>query len=90
MKEMAKPSKLPKIRVKWLYLGSPEEETTCDFEEAKHLIFGNRINRVWSRALAEDERISSYEELVHLAAQDQHKNKEVLNITLFIPVVAGG
>lgn len=87
---MARTSKLPKIRVGWLYLGSPEEETTCDFEEARYVVFGNGMNRVWSLALAEGEMVSSYEELVQLAARDQHKNKKVLNVTLFIPMVAGG
>ena len=80
-------SNLPKLKVKWWSLGNPEEETTCDFEQAKDIVFGNRM---WTLALAEGEMISSYEELVKLAAQDKHKDKEVINVTLLVPVIGGG
>jgi hypothetical protein len=80
-------SNLPKLKVKWWSLGSQDEETTCDFEEAKDVIFGNSN---WVLAFAEGEMISSYEELVKLAAQDRYKDKEVLNVTLIIPAIGGG
>jgi len=79
-------SKLPKLKVKWWSLDG-EEEGTFDFEQAKDVIFGNRG---WAIAFAEGEMVRSYEELLRLAAQDKHKNKEVLNITLLVPVVGGG
>ena len=80
-------SNLPKLKVKWWSLGSQEEETTCDFEQAKDIVFGNRM---WAVALAEGQVINSYEELVQLAAQDQHKDKEVLNVMLIVPAIGGG
>jgi len=83
-------SNLPKLKVRWWSLVSEEEETTCDFEQAKDIVFGSRSSRMWAFALAEGEMINSYEELIQLAAQDQHKNKEVLNVTLIVPVIGGG
>jgi len=79
-------SRFPKLKVKWWSLEGQQEET-CAFEQAKDIIFGNRA---WSIALAEGEMIKSYEELVQLAALDQHKDKEVLNVTLIVPVIGGG
>ncbi|MDH5695983.1 MAG: hypothetical protein OEZ00_05190 [Dehalococcoidia bacterium] len=80
-------SELPKLKVKWWTLGSAEEKTTCDFEQAKDIVFGNSPAIL---VFAEGEMINSYEELVQLAAQDQHKDKEVLNVTLLISDTSGG
>jgi len=83
-------SKLPKLKVKWWSLESEGEETTCDFEQAKDTVFGSRSSRMWAIALAEGQVINSYEELVQLAAQDQHKDKEALNVVLIVSIIGGG
>jgi len=78
-------SNLPRLKVKWWSLGGGQEETICSLEEAKEIIFGDRA---WTIALAGGEMVSSYEELVQAA--DQHKDKEVLDVTLIVPVISGG
>ena len=78
---------LPKLKVKWWSLGSAEEETTCDFEQAKDIVFGNSPAVL---VFAEGKMINSYEELVQLAAQDQHKDKQTLNVTLLVSEIGGG
>ena len=80
-------SKLPKLKVKWWSLEG-EEEMTCDFEQAKDIIFGN--SSTWAVATAEGQAINSYEELLQLATQDQHKDKEILNVMLLVPLIGGG
>ena len=80
-------SDLPKLKVTRWSLGCQEEETTYDFEQAKDLVLANGA---WSLAFAEGEVINSYEELVQLAARDQYKDREVLNLTLLVPGVGGG
>lgn len=85
--EMVKLSKLPKLKVKWWSLGCAEEETTCDFEQAKDIVFGKNTTTL---VFAEGEMIDSYEELAQLAAQNQHKAKETLNVTLLVAGIGGG
>jgi len=80
-------SKLPKLKVKWWSLGSEDEETTCDFEQAKDVVFGYRPSVL---AFVEGEMINSYEELVQVATQDQHKDKETLNVALIVMEIGGG
>jgi len=80
-------SELPKIKVKWWTLGSPDEETTCSLEQAKEVIFGNRPAVL---VFVEGEMINSYEELVQLARQDRYKGKEVLNVALVVADISGG
>ena len=79
--------KLPRLKIKWWSLGTQEEEMTCEFEQAKEVIFGNQT---WILAFAEGEMINSYDDLVKLATREEHKDKEVLNITLLVPGIGGG
>ena len=80
-------SNLPKLKVKWQTTGSQEEETICDFEQARGVVFGSWS---WAFIIAEGKMIRSYEELVELAARDEHKDKDVLNIMLLDPAIGGG
>ena len=82
--------KLPRLKVKWWSLDGLEEETTCDFEQAKDIVFGSQSSRMWAIALAEGQTINSYEELVQVATQDQHKDKETLNVALIVMEIGGG
>ncbi|MFO7773974.1 MAG: hypothetical protein R6V59_08620 [Dehalococcoidia bacterium] len=81
---------LPKLKVTWWSLESPGRETICDFEQAKDTIFGSSSNRTWSVALAEGQAINSYQELVQLASQEEHKDKELFSIALIVSVIGGG
>ena len=76
-------SKLPKLKVKRFY-GWPAEETR-DFEQAQHFLFDEQ-----SVVLVEGQIITSYEELVQLAAQDRYKGKEFLETSLFPLFIGGG
>jgi len=78
---------LPKLKVKWWSLGCAEEETTCDFEQARDIVFGKSPATL---VFAEGEMVNSYEELAQVAAQDQHKDKEMLNVTLLVAEIGGG
>ena len=81
---------LPKLKVKWWSLDGMEWETTCDFEQAKDIIFSAEGSSKWSLATAEGQVINSYEELVQLANQDEHKDKDKLNVTLIVAMIGGG
>lgn len=81
-------SQLPKLKVKWWSLGCAEEETTCDFEQAKDIVFGS--NSPATLVFAEGEMVNSYEELAQVAAQDRYKDKEALNVALLIAEIGGG
>ncbi|MAF85191.1 MAG: hypothetical protein CL875_01690 [Dehalococcoidales bacterium] len=80
-------SNLPKLKVRWQTTRNQEEETICDFEQAKGIAFGSWS---WAFIIAEGKMVRSYEELVQLAAQDEHKNKEMLNVMLIDPAIGGG
>jgi hypothetical protein len=80
-------SNLPKLKVKWWALGSESEETTCDFEQARDFVFGSKSSGI---IFAEGRLIRSYEELVQLAVHDQHKDKEMLNVTVVVAALEGG
>jgi len=80
-------SELPKLKVKWWSLGCAEEETTCDLEQARDIVFGKNTATL---VFAEGEMINSYEELVQVAAQEQHKDKETLNVSLLVAAIGGG
>ena len=84
---MVELSKLPKLRVKYWSLGSSEDEITCDFEQAKDIIFDKSPA---SLVFTEGEIIYSYEELTQLAVQEKHKDKKVLNVTLLVSEIGGG
>ncbi len=80
-------SNLPKLKVKWQTTESQERETICDFEQARGIVFGSWS---WAFIVAEGKLIRSYEELVQLATQDEHKDKEILNVMLIDPAIGGG
>jgi len=80
-------SQLPKLKVRWWSLGCAEEETTCDFEQAKDVVFGKSPATL---IFVEGEMVNSYEELTRVAAQHQHKDKEMLNVTLLVAEIGGG
>ena len=80
-------SNLPKLSVVWQTMDNGLEETICDFEQAKGLVFGRWP---WGLIAAEGEMVRSYEELVQLANRDEHKNKKLLNILLLDPIIGGG
>lgn len=80
-------AKLPELKIKWWSLGTQDEDMTCEFEQAKEVIFGNKN---WILAFAEGEMITSYDDLVKLAAREEYKDKEVLNVTLLVPGIGGG
>jgi len=76
-------SKLPKLRVLNPFWDVAEE--IRDFEQGKYLPF-NALN---SLIVVEDQVIYSYEDLVRLAAEDRHKDKEFLEVR-FLDVFIGG
>ena len=79
--------KLPKLKVKWWSIGYAEEETICDFEQAKEVVFGHGLDIIVS---VEGQMIASYEELVQLVAQEQYKDKEALEVILVATAIPGG
>jgi len=78
-------SELPKLRITW-YSRNPNEETTCDFEEAKEVVFGHGLDIL---VFVEGQMVTSYDGLLQLMAQDRFKNKKALKVQL-VSVVAGG
>ncbi len=66
---------LPKLKVK-LLVGRVSEEIR-DFEQAKYLPFCYHV-----LIFVEGQVVNSYEELVHLAAQDCYKDKEFLEVVV--------
>ncbi len=75
-------SKLPKLKVRGFSWDASEE--IRDFEQGKYLPFCEHICIV-----VEGEVILSYEQLVQLAAQDEYKDKEFLEVEL-LPLTGGG
>jgi len=80
-------SQLPKLKVKWWFFGCPGEETTCDLEQARDVVFDYRPGIL---IFVEGEMVNSYEELAQVAAQDQHKDKEALDVALVFMEISGG
>jgi len=76
-------SDLPKLQVKWW----GRWERVIDFEQAKSLLPFGHYEGV--RILVEGQAVNSYEELVQLAAQDCHKDKELLELAVIMPVSGG-
>jgi hypothetical protein len=78
-------SKLPKLKIKFRF-GYPGEDI-CELEQAKYRFdFGG--GRVL--VVVEGQLMNSYDELVQLAAQDDYKDKEFLEVLLLPAVVGGG
>ena len=78
-------SELPKLKVNW-YSSNPEDETTCNFEEAKDLVFSHGLDVL---VFVEGQMVNSYEDLSRFVAQNHFQNKETLHVVL-VSVVAGG
>jgi hypothetical protein len=78
-------SELPKLKVTW-YSRNPEGELTCNFEEAKDIVFGHGLDVL---VFIEGRMVNSYEDLSRLVAQNHFQNKETLHVVL-VSVVAGG
>ncbi len=78
-------SKLPKLKITTVF-GYPLEEIR-DIEHAKYLPFGDYVSGVI--VVVEGQVIDSYEKLVQIAAQDDYKGKEFLEV-IIAPVVLGG
>lgn len=72
----------PKLKVK--VLAGPPCEEIRDFEQARSLPFGEHVLIV-----VEGQTVESYEELLRLAAQEQHKDKAYLEV-LVTYVLYGG
>ena len=80
-------SESPKLKVEYT-VGGAHEEKICDLEQAKNFLYGSCGSQ--ALVVVEGQAISSYKELVQLAAQNQHKGKEVLNVVLIVPPIGGG
>ena len=77
-------SKLPKLKIQSLY-GSGDEADICDLEQAKSRFdYGSDTIIV-----VEGQVISSYDELVQLAAMEKYQDQEFLEVVL-MPFIAGG
>lgn len=76
-------SKLPKLLVKRpRHYPYPLTEV-CSLEQAQHFLFDPGLI-----VIVEGQATNSYEELVQLASQDHHKDKEFLEVWVY--AAAGG
>ena len=81
-------AKLPKLKIKWWSAGDgEEEETTCDFGQAEYTIFSHGLEVL---IFVEHQMITSYEELVQLASEEQYKDKDFLEVILVPTAIPGG
>ena len=76
--------RLHKLRIRTL--SGYERVELCDLERAEYLIPFDDDETI---CILEGQVISSYEELITFAGQDQYKEKDILEITL-LSVIAGG
>ncbi len=82
-------SKLPKLKIReysWNQ-NTSDEEVIYAFEQAEYRLPWNPRQGV--SVVVEGQWVSSYEELVQLAAQDDYKDRGVLKVDL-IPILDGG
>ncbi len=77
-------SRLPKLKVKRIPFGYSNEEI-CDFEQAQNFSYAQG-----TFVMVEGQVVNSYEELVQLAAQDDYKDREFLEVMLVPSVDVGG
>ena len=77
-------SKLPKLRIKRTW--NPVEEIH-DLEQARTLLFSRGADML---VIVEGQMVSSYNELVQLAAQAPYKDKESLEVVMTPLWPAGG
>ena len=80
-------AKLPKLKIKWWSAGDGEEEVACDFEQAKDTIFSHGLEVL---IYVEHQMITSYEELVQLASEEQYRDKDFLEVILVPTAIPGG
>ena len=77
--------RLPKLKLikPW---GYPREEI-CDLEQAKYFLFdyGPEI-----QVTVDKELVHSYEELVQLVNQEPYRDKEIIEVEIWISVIPGG
>ena len=77
-------SKLPKLKVK-RFFGYPNEDI-CELEQAKYrLNYGGEVV-----VMVEGLVVTSHEELVQLATQDNYRNREFLEVVLIPELIGGG
>ncbi len=79
-------SKLPKLKVRSLLYGEPREETEIDDLEQVKSHFAADSNTI---VVVEGRILNSYDELIRLVAQDEYKDKELLEVML-LPLIGGG
>ena len=78
-------SELPKLKIKWFL--EPFRETTIDFEKAKYsLPFGPPYTLL---IVLDGQVINSYDELVQLATEKHHRDKEFLEVVVMTAVGGG-
>lgn len=75
--------KLPRLKVKTIRELQPVEEV-YDFEKGRYLFVSDAL------ILVEGCRINSYRELEELAARDEYRNREFIEVVLLPLEVAGG
>jgi hypothetical protein len=73
---------LPKLSVK--KEATDEHSEIQDFEEARNFPFDQEIIIV-----AEGRQVTSYEDLLKLAAQEKYKDRKFLEV-MFLPMIVGG
>ena len=74
--------KLPKLKVRLQFEHAAAE--VCDFEQARE-----RFDSPGVVVLVEGQVVSSYGELLQIAAQERYKDKEFLEM-LLVPILGGG
>jgi len=79
-------AKLPKLEISWAFRYPNEEtyDTTYELEQAKEFLFDPAV-----LAFVDGQLINSYDELIHLVADDEYKGKEVLKVILIRRGVGG-
>ncbi len=79
-------SKLPKLRVRSLLYGESKDEAEIDDLEQLRSRFAAGSDII---VVVEGRMVNSYDELARLIAQDEYKDKELLEVML-LPVIDGG
>ena len=73
---------MPKLKVDGL--GWDNSSELVDFEQARYFPYSEELI-----ITVEDQVVSSYDDLVRLAAGDSYKDKEYLEV-VFLPMIVGG
>ena len=80
-------SKLPKLKVEIPFVQT-QKNKLLDLEQAKNFLYSSKDSQ--ASVFVEGQAIYSYEELVRLANQDCHKDKEFLTVKLAAFVLGAG